>query len=153
MDHINQSNSDILNTLTSMKLVSPSREKEAQFLTQFQSKLLRIKSPEVTAKSFTRTVQHRNIQPSPACMITSLSTLKPFPASSWMDPNKSQKHIRSIVTRIAIFSLSLAKAEEVENLESECLLPGSFSGNDGIENDANASESWKLVSRLKSLSE
>ena len=43
---------------------------------------------------------------------------------NWSDPHKSQKHIRSIVTRIATFDLSLALPEEVEILESECPAPG-----------------------------
>ena len=161
-DHINQSNSELLNTLRSMKLDSPSRivirlESPSSYGDASRKRQRVVdtnkgcpdpdsiaieaspeKSTEVASNRYTRTTtqEYTAIACSDDFLTFNLKAL-----SSWMDPNKSQKHIRSIVTRIATFYLSLATTEEVEILES--VKPG-------IENDANASESWKFVSRIKS---
>ena len=118
--------------------------KDPQFLTLLQSKLLRKNRQRLHLFTRTTTQKYTAI----ACLDDYLSfNLKAL--SSWMDPNKSQKHIRSIVTRIATFYLSLATTEEVERFW-RVNAHYQEHGDAGIDNDANASESWKFVSRIKS---
>ena len=79
------------------------------------------KSLTVASQVFTRTTTQKYT--AIACLDDFL-TFKLKSVSSWNDPHKSQKHIRSIITRVASFYLSLANAEEVGMLESECPAPG-----------------------------
>ena len=130
LDQIDRTNSEILNTLRSMKLDSPSRfvrhaspsphddssRKRRRVAATNEEGPVPVPPPtepspgkklQQSHRIFLPELRRRNIQPSLAWMITLLSTLKPFPG---IDPHKSQKHIRSIVTRIATFYLSAVDA-------------------------------------------
>ena len=48
-------------------------------------------------------------------------------ASNWNDPNRTQKHIKSMVTRVVTFYLNLASEDELQSFTSEPPPTGSIS--------------------------
>ena len=123
LDQIDRTNSEILNTLRSMKLDSPSRfvrhaspsphddssRKRRRVAATNEEGPVPVppptepspeKTPAVASNLFTRTTTQNYT--AIACVDDYL-TFKLKAVSSWIDPHKSQKHIRSIVTRITTF--------------------------------------------------